>query len=344
MYDRIRALLFAGMLFSGIACTTQEDTPEAAFPGFVEPSHFPKAVYNFEGNPLTRDGFELGRTLFYEKGLSRGGQVSCGSCHAQVHAFADHSARFSTGVDGRIGRRNAPGLSNLAWHSSFLADGGVNHLEVMPLAPISDHREMDMELNELIDFLRADERYPKLFAKAFGTELIDSQRLLFALAQFQGMIVSSNSRYDDYLLGKSALNAQELRGEALFTAHCASCHSGALQSDFSFRNNGLDTVFSDRGRAEITLDESDVGKFKVPSLRNAEWTYPYMHDGRFWTLEDVLEHYAAGIQSSPSLDPSLPVGGIALSLVDQADLIVFIKTLSDETLLRDRRFSEPLDL
>lgn len=316
--------------------------PQATTMKLEVPSHFPDPVYDFSENPITQEGFELGRKLFYDERLSRGQQVSCGSCHAQVHAFADHGVPLSLGVDGKQGMRNAPGIYNLAWTSEFMWDGGITHIELMPIAPLTDTAEMDMPLQDLLVYLSENTEYPDDFSRVFGTPEITSKRLLQALTQFQGSIVSDNSRYDDFLRGEYTMNESQERGMAVFEAKCASCHSGVLQTDFTYRNNGLDSEFDDYGRGRITLRPEDYGKFRVPSLRNVALTNPYMHDGRFMTLEQVLDHYSEGITNSPTLDPSLQ-GGIPLSEDEKSDLLEFLYTLSDFELLGDERFAEPLE-
>ena len=338
-----KALCCFGLLIMISACEKNSvDEPKPEFQGFEVPSHFPEPVYAFEGNTITEAGFELGRQLFYDVRLSRGGEVSCGSCHAQVHAFSDHGLPLSIGVQGREGVRNTPSISNLAWYPDFMWDGGINHIEVMPIAPITAHAEMDMDLAELEDYLASQTDYPLQFAEAFGDTVITSARILKALTQFQGSMVSSKSKYDKYLLGQTNLNELETQGMNLFQDNCSSCHSGVLFSDFSFRNNGLDTAFADEGRAKITLNPDDLGKFRVPSLRNVRLTNPYMHDGRFFTLKQVLEHYNDGVQQSNTLDPSLQ-GGIALTDEEQDAIIEFLQTLSDFEFISDLRFSEPIE-
>lgn len=335
---RIISFILFSILF--ISCRNEEPEPQESFRIFEVPSHFPEPVYDFSENPITKEGFELGRKLFYDERLSRGQQVSCGSCHAQVHAFADHALPLSFGVDGKEGMRNSPGLYNLAWTKEFMWDGGITHIEVMPLAPLTDSAEMDMDLAELLSFLQEETEYPEDFNRAFGTPEVTSKRLLQALTQFQGAIVSDGSRYDKYLQGNYEMTSAQERGMEVFDAKCASCHSGVLQTDFSYRNNGLDAAFDDLGRGRITLNPDDYGKFRVPSLRNVALTNPYMHDGRFMTLEQVLDHYSSGVVSSPTLDPSLE-GGIPLSDQEKNDLLEFLYTLSDFELLGDSRFSEP---
>ncbi|HKK38199.1 MAG TPA: cytochrome c peroxidase [Cryomorphaceae bacterium] len=324
-----------------VSCQNDErEPPTSEFSVFEVPAHFPDPVYDFDGNPITEEGFNLGRKLFYDKRLSRGSQVSCGSCHAQVHAFADHAVPLSVGVDGREGKRNSPGLYNLAWTEAFMWDGGINHIEVMPIAPITDSAEMDIALADLLDYLQNETEYPQEFGEAFGSTEISTSNLLKALAQFQGAIVSDGSRYDQYIKGLYIPTEAQLRGMALFEANCSGCHGGILQTDFSYRNNGLDADFTDLGRGRVTQNSADNGKFRVPSLRNVALTNPYMHDGRFFTLEQVLDHYSEGIVESGTLDPAL-TNGIPLTENEKEDIIEFLYTLSDFELLGDLRFSEP---
>jgi cytochrome c peroxidase len=308
--------------------------------GFFSPPHFPAPVYTNPQNPITKEGFELGRQLFFDPILSRDSSISCGSCHAQAHAFADHNTALSTGIDGRTGSRNTPALSNLAWYPSFMHDGGINHLEVMPLAPITEKNEMDEELSRVIAKLNANSTYKTSFEKVFGQDAINSQQLFYALAQFQSMLVSANSKYDRYLLGDEKFSEQEERGLVLFRTNCATCHTEPLTTDFSFVNKGLEMHAVDAGRARITLNPADSGKFRVPSLRNVALTHPYMHDGRFYTLEKVLDHYSAGILQNGRLDARLS-GNIALTESEKQDIITFLHTLTDYTLLANPLFGEP---
>lgn len=331
-------LLLCCLLFFG--CKKEKEPEEVAVFEFRSPAHFPPVIYNFRNNPLTARGFALGRKLFYDPRLSLDGTVSCGSCHAQVHAFADHGMAKSTGINGLTGTRNAPALANLAWYPTFMWDGGINHLEIMPLAPLTDSLEMGETLPRLIEKLQEDREYPALFSKVFGAEKITDQQLFYALAQFTGMMVSADAKYDRYVNGAAAFTETEEAGLVLFRSHCNSCHTAPLFTDFSFRNNGLDTVFKDPGRSRITGQESDKGKFRVPSLRNVTLTYPYMHDGRFYTLGQVLDHYTTGIRHSATMDPSLQKG-IALTPEEKQQLLAFLSTLTDYTYLSDKRFSTP---
>ncbi len=313
-----------------------------ATPQFEVPRGWPAPRYDFAGNPVTSAGFALGRRLFYDPILSRDGSIACGNCHQQFAAFAHLDHRVSHGIGGVNGKRNTPGLFNLAWQPDLMWDGSVHHLELQPVAPMSNPVEMGGSLALAVDKLRQDARYPGLFARAFGSPGIDSQRLLRALAQFTGTLVSADSRYDRYVQGREEFTAQERTGLELFRQHCASCHREPLFSDFSYRNNGLDAAPRDGGRAVISGRVEDQGRFRVPSLRNVALTAPYMHDGRYDSLQQVLDHYAVGIQPSPTLDPLL-ANGVALSASQRDALLAFLDTLTDESFIHDRRFAETHD-
>lgn len=326
-------------------CKKDTIFPEASRPiSFRVPDGWPQPGYNFANNPLTQPGFELGRKLFYDVRLSRDKSISCGSCHQQFSAFANLDHTTSHGINGLLGHRNAPGLSNIAWHHSYFWDGGANNLEVQPIGPIQNHVEMDMTLPEVVDRVGADADYKRRFSAAFGDETVNSQRILKALAQFMGSMVSSNSRYDKHVAGISGgvFSASEMNGLALFQQKCGNCHSEPMFSDYSYRNNGLlPTAVNDSGRGHITRDPADNYKFKVPSLRDVALTAPYMHDGRFASLDAVLEHYRRGVYGSPTLDPSLSEG-IMMTDDEKKDIIAFLKTLTDTTFIKDKRFADPL--
>lgn len=311
----------------------------------VQPSGWPAPRYDFSGNKITADGFKLGRKLFYEPMLSRDNTISCGTCHQQFAAFANDEHKFSHGIDGQFGTRNAPGLYNLAWHPSFMWDGGINHIELQPFGPITNPIEMDETLPTVLEKLRATPEYVDLFDKAFGSPEIDSQRLFYAMVQFMGSMVSATSKYDWVMRGElpGGFSEAEYNGLRLFRQHCASCHSEPLFSDFSFRNNGLEVspLLQDSGRAHITGAAEDRYKFKVPSLRNVAVTAPYMHDGRFVTLRQVLLHYKEGIAQTDNLDPQFADGGIPLSDVQMAEIEAFLLTLTDNEFMQMRAFAEP---
>ncbi len=333
------AFILMAVIISSCRKDPEITAPEEIF-AFRTPEGWPQPHYLFENNPFTKEGFELGRKLFFDGRLSRTNDVSCGSCHQPATAFAQIDHNFSHGVEDKLGNRNSPGIFNLAWHPTFFWDGGVNHIENQPIAPITNPVEMDENLEDIIAKLQSDPLYPAMFKTAFGDETINSQRIFKAITQFQGMLVSDHSKYDLVQRGEASFTESETRGLSTFKAECASCHKEPLFSDFSFRNNGLPpSGKNDSGRAHITKSAADLYKFKVPSLRNLKFTSPYMHDGRFQTLNQVLDHYAGGIQHSATLDPALQ-NGISLSASERTDLIAFLNTLNDDAFVRDERFKE----
>lgn len=325
------------------SCQKKDATGSKATPlEWTVPEGFPKPVYDFAQNPLTREGFELGRKLFYDGRLSRDGNFPCASCHQQFAAFSSFDHPFSHGFDDGFSTRNAPSLFNLAWQKEFHHDGGINHLDVQPLAPLTAPNEMAETIENIIGKLKADPDYPVMFRKAFGDEQINSQRMLKALSQFMVTLVSANSKYDLYKQGKASFTPYEERGYTLFKAKCGSCHSEPLFTDLSYRNIGLPAIpnLNDVGRMRITLDPADSLKFKVPSLRNVALSQPYMHDGRFASLEACLQHYSNGVVSSSTVDP-LVKNRIPLSRTEVVDLVAFLRTLTDTTLTRAPRFADP---
>jgi cytochrome c peroxidase len=308
---------------------------------FLQPSNFPSPIYTYSNNPLTKKGFELGRFLFYDPLLSLDSSISCGTCHAQGHAFADHNIPLSKGVKNKLGIRNAPSLVNLAWSTSFMWDGGVNHIEVQPLVPLTSEHEMGETMAQIVLKLNRSEFYKQKFKEAFGVTKITDQKLLHALAQFTSMLVSSNSKYDQVIAGKDQFTTEEKQGYELFKLNCALCHTEPLFTDYSFRNSGLPIDLIDTGREKVSQDAKDRGKFKVPTLRNIAYTYPYMHDGRFSNLEEVLKFKVQGIQDSPTLDPYLKKG-IKLNTQEQKAIISFLNTLTDFNFIGNTLFSEPV--
>lgn len=313
---------------------------------FVRPDGWPKPVYNFKHNPLTDDGFKLGRKLFFDPILSRDGSTSCASCHTQWSGFTHVDHSLSHGINGLKGKRNSLALFNLAWNTSFMWDGGINNLEVQPLGPITNPVEMDNTLENVVHKLDTSHAYRLRFYKAFGDSIITGQRVLKALAQFTVMFESFNSKYDKYMRHEPGgeLTAQELSGLNIFRQQCATCHPEPLFTDYSFRNIGLpvDTGLNDIGRMKITGNPADSLKFKVPSLRNITASYPYMHDGRFHTLRQVLDHYTGGVVNSPTTDPKVRQP-MPLTDQDKQDLIAFLQTLTDKEFLYDLRFRDYRD-
>jgi cytochrome c peroxidase len=305
------------------------------------PDYFPQPYYNFEENPRTKEGFLLGKKLFYDPLLSIDNTISCGSCHQQFVAFAHADHKLSHGSNNTLGVRNSPSLFNLIWQKEFFWDGGSKHIEVQPIGPITNPVEMAETLENVVAKLSKNAEYRSLFKAAFKSDSITSQQMLKAIVQFMGSFVSATSRYDKNLQdpANNPFTTDEKDGLAIFQQKCANCHTPPLFTDNSYRNNGLDLNFVDSGRFRITNINTDMGKFKTPSLRNIELTYPYMHDGRFETLEDVLKHYSTGIKHSATLDPSLNVG-IPLNNAEKIKLVAFLKTLTDREFIKDERFKE----
>jgi cytochrome c peroxidase len=340
---RVGWLLLATLGAAGSAAVVHWQQPAV----LATPANFPALVYEVANNPPNEATFELGRQLFYDPRLSSDGSISCGSCHQQSRAFTDGQA-LALGVASRRSARNTPALQNLGWHRSFMADGGVRGLELQALAPLTSPQEMNEPLADALAKLNADSDYRRRFTAIYGPGPIDTPQLLKALAQFTSALVSADSRYDKYVRHEpgGTLTAVELRGHALFQQKCSSCHATDLFTDESFHNNGLDRTFPlDSGRAHISQLPADAGRFRVPSLRNVARTAPYMHDGRFQTLEEVLAHYAHGVRPSRTLDPLLrqPDGrlGLPITTQEQHELLAFLNTLTDNTLLTNPRFAPP---
>ena len=299
-----------------------------------------------QDNPLTGEGVALGSRLFFDRRLSAGNLESCATCHNPRLAFSQ-PRRFSRGVDGDVGTRNAMALENLAWKSSFFWDGRAATLREQVLQPIQNPIEMHESLAGAVAKIAADKDYHRLFADAFGSPEITSDKIARALEQFLLVQVSFDSKFDRVMNGTAKFTDKEARGYILFNteydpyhgqhgADCFHCHGGTMFQSQSFANNGLDSAFRDLGRFKVTKRAGDEGKFAVPSLRNVAITAPYMHDGRFQTLDQVVEHYCTGMKRSPTLDPNLakhPDGGVPLSAEDKRALVAFLKTLTDEKFL-----------
>ena len=338
-------LLLLIPLFMG--CSDNDDQYIDVPITFKVPSNFPPLVYDLENNPITEKGFELGRKLFYDGRLSSDGTISCGFCHEQQHAFTHHGHTVSQGVNGQTGTRNSPSIQNLGFQTSFMYDGATEHLNLQPIIPITNPVEMDGSFSQIVAMMNGDAEYKKLFGLAFPNKPINTENMLKAMGQFLVMVTSSNSRFDKFRRNETGgtLTLEEQDGYAIFNQKCASCHATDLFTDNSFRNNGLavNPIVNDVGRYRVTLVDADKYKFKVPSLRNVDKTKPYMHDGRFLTLEAVLDHYSSGIVNSVTLDSSLNNGGtlgIPLTTLEKTKIIAFLKTLTDNQYLTDSRFSE----
>ena len=338
----------------------------------VYPSYFGNRINIPADNPLTREGVYLGRVLFYETRLSANNKVSCESCHQQRLAFTDGRA-FSQGIDSIVTPRSSMSLTNLLWGRSFFWDGRATALEQQAATPLTAPHEMGQSLERSAEQLRHTRLYPSLFQSAFGTDSITGDRIVKAIAQFERTLISADSRYDKYLRGQYQPDSAEARGMALFMkspsmernirgANCEHCHGSPRFSLEQFHNNGLDSIPSDPGRETLTGLPADRGRFKVPTLRNIALTAPYMHDGRFKTLEEVLDHYSEHIHNSASLSPVLQnasnsmegkdnaadgarytatTGGLKLTGQEKKDIISFLHMLTDSSFITDARFSNP---
>lgn len=309
---------------------------------FNTPLNWPKPVYQFQNNKLSEQKILLGRVLFYDPILSKDSTVSCNSCHSPFSAFTHVDHALSHGINDSIGTRNSPAIMNLAWQKSFMWDGAITNLDMQSLAPINHQAEMASNITEVVMKLNRHKLYNKLFYDAYQDSLATGEKTLKAIAQFMLTIVSSNAKYDQVKSGKQQFTAQEENGYTIFKQHCASCHTEPLFTNGEFENNGigLDTLLKDYGRMRITQKKEDALKFKVPTLRNVEFSYPYMHDGRYKKLTDVLNHYINGIKPHPTLSPKLKTG-IKLSANEKVDLMAFLLTLSDKQFLFDPKFAYP---
>jgi cytochrome c peroxidase len=309
---------------------------------FTVPEYFPLPVYDFSKNPLTENKILLGRTLFYEPMLSKNNTISCESCHSPFSAFTHIDHTLSHGIHDSIGTRNSPALMNLAWQKYFMWDGAVNNLDMQALAPISHPAEMGSTINEVVEKLNASEKYRKLFYNAYGDNAATGEKTLKAISQFMLTLVSANSKYDKVMRKELSFTEQEANGYLLFKNNCASCHTEPLFTNGNFENNGLpmDLLLKDIGRMKVTSNKNDSLKFKVPSLRNIEYSYPYMHDGRFKKLSEVLNHYTNGIHQSKTLAPQLK-NGTAFTSNEKVDIINFLLTLSDKDFVFNPKFQYP---
>ena len=312
---------------------------------FTVPENWPQPAYDFSKSPLTENKILLGRVLFYDPLLSHNNIISCASCHSPFSAFTHIDHSLSHGIYDSIGKRNSPALMNLAWQNNFMWDGAVNHLDMQPLSPISNPAEMGSSISEVVGKLNTSELYKQLFFDAFGDSIATGEKTLKALSQFLVTLVSSNAKYDSVMRHQSVFTTQEENGYKLFQKNCSSCHTEPLFTTNEFANNGLkeDSVLKDLGRMKVTQNTTDSLKFKIPTLRNIAYTYPYMHDGRFKKLSDVINHYTNGIQSSSTLAVQLNQP-IILSSNDKVDLISFLLTLSDKSFVFNPAFEYPREV
>ena len=300
-------------------------------------------------NRQTVEGIALGKKLFFDRILSANGTQSCASCHSPQLSFADNTPT-SDGIDGVFGTRNSMPLFNLAWNYNerFNWDGTALSLERQAEEPVENQIELHSNWEDVIMILQTHPEYPELYRLAFKTNTISKELTTKAIAQFERTLISANSKFDKYSLGQTTLTPQELNGLDVFLREdkgdCFHCHgnpNNPLWTDNSFHNNGLDNTFSDLGLGGVTGDPNDNGKFKSPSLRNLAFTAPYMHDGRFSTLDEVINHYSEGLQNSPTIDPlmkNIAIGGVQLSNQDKADLKAFLLSLSDPSFINNSDF------
>lgn len=304
------------------------------------PDYFPTPTYNLDQSPISEAKVELGRALFYDPILSADNTISCASCHSPYNAFAHTDHDLSHGIGDAIGTRNAPPLFNLAWNQSFMWDGAINHLDMQSLAPISHPDEMGETLEHVVTKLQASSLYPALFNSAFGDSTITGQQVLKALSQFQLTLISANSKYDQVQKGETHFTEQEQKGYLLFQQNCNSCHQEPLFTTGSFANNGLavDTTLNDYGRWMITKQTKDSLQFKIPSLRNLTYTYPYMHDGRFRKIRAVLNHYTDTTRQNGLRDDRTK---LELTSNEKTDLVAFLLTLNDSDFVFDRKHQFP---
>jgi cytochrome c peroxidase len=352
-------MLAAAMLLHGCV-DTAEPLPSETFDGtpyVLDYGQIPAPDLPTD-YPLTQQRVLLGKKLFQDGLLSRTGEQSCASCHVQADGFSD-MRRYSIGVRGLPGTRQAMPIVNLAWHrDGFFWDGRSPTLRDQALHPIRDTLEMDETIDNVIRKLSGSTDYVRHFVRAFGTDTISPERIGIALEQFMLSVVSVDSKFDRVMRGEATFTEAELRGSQLFNrefdprgrvkgAECFHCHAAPFFTDDRYRNNGLDdnTSITDEGRYRVTGLPRDMAAFKVPTLRNIDRTAPYMHDGRFATLEEVVDFYNTGVKRSTSVDPllqyNLQPGGLGLSAQDKSDLLAFLKTLTDERVLSDSRYAKP---
>ena len=358
----VRHLLLPSLVFLLAAC--KYDRAPSYFPQPPE-EHYNTTPYNIDSalpsnfapmqipadNPLTKEGVSLGRRLFYDPILSGDNTQSCASCHQQAFGFTDGGKRFSTGIDGTVGTRNSMSLFNVGYATSFFWDGRASTLEEQALMPIQDPTEMKESLPNMVAELQAHPDYPTLFKKAFGSTTITPELIAKALAQFQRTLISGNSEYDKHYRKEGFMSDEAVNGYLLMLdlvgGDCLHCHSdgNVMWGNLNFENNGMDSAFGDLGLGHITGNPADNGLFKVMSLRNIEYTAPYMHDGRFATLEEVLDHYSEGLVMSPTVNLAkleyAETGGVKLTQKEKGEIVAFLKALSDPDALSNPAYGPP---
>lgn len=308
----------------------------------TNPAGWPAIQYDFASNPLTEQGILLGRYLFYDGRLSKDGYYPCSSCHEQASGFTHEDHPLAHGYNGSYTNRNPPGIYNMAWYKAYFLDGSMKKLEDIYISHITAPNEMAETVDNVLNKLRQDATYRKLFKDAFGDDEINADRMTKALSQFVLTIVSSNSKYDKVKRGEATFTLSEQLGYGIFQAKCVNCHQEPLFTDFSYRNIGLaiDPALKDVGRMKVTGLRADSLKFRVPSLRNCQLTRPFTHDGRFFSFTNLYTHYSAQVIVGPTTDPLL-VSGISLSPFEQGQLTAFLSTLTDSAMITNPRFAKP---
>lgn len=352
-------ILFLVAILTLWACKKDKAVFESTPYQIEKPSHFPEMVIPAD-NPMSYEGIELGRKLFYDKLLSIDNSLACASCHHQENAFSDPN-QFSKGVYDSIGDRNSMALINLGWQKFFFWDGRAKTLEEQILGPVPNPVEMHLTWEEATLKLRSNQAYTNDFYRVFKTKEITKELVSKAIAQFLRTLISANSKYDVMykMIYSMPLNSKEQTISAQITAEewagydlfkslngadCFHCHNGPLMQIEKYSNNGLDASPIDFGRENVTKSPSDRGKFKVPTLRNIALTAPYMHDGRFATLDEVIEHYSTGIHQSPTIDPLIEYafqGGVQLDAQQKTLLKAFLNTLTDFEFVTNPKFAKP---
>ena len=310
----------------------------------VYPSYFPEPVYAFATNQLTQEKVNLGRMLFYDPILSKDQTISCADCHSPYNAFAHTDHDLSHGIHDSIGMRNAPALFNLAWQNTFMWDGAIHNLDMQALAPLNHPAEMDEDIVNVVQKLNESNRYKKAFYAAWGDSMVTGEYFLKAISQFQLTLVSATAKYDAVKSGTTNFTEQEEAGYSIFQNNCNNCHREPLFSSYGYVNNGLaiDTTLNDLGRYKVTKKDEDKLKFKIPSLRNLSYTYPYMHDGRFDKLHEVLNHYT---NLKPGDSPEVALrSALQLTSKDKTDIIAFLLTLDDKEFVFDLKNKYPQEL
>jgi len=334
MTKRIYLCVLSLLLFS---CTKEDyiqfhvDNPEIKI---AIPLDFPEVNQAFYKNKPTQYGVQLGKKLFNDKRLSTDNSISCASCHLQTSAYADNNKQ-AIGVYNTLGLRNTPPLQNLAFMDFYNWDGSKLSLEKQAIVPIITPEEMNASIGEVIEKLKDDPEYTELLIKAFGDEKMTPDRIYKSIAQFEYTLISNNSKYDKVMQGMAVFKENEKRGYAIFKNKCVSCHSTALFTDQSFRNIGfpINENSNEAGRARVTGNMEDYMSFRVPSLRNIEYTAPYGSFGQFNSLKELLDYLDKGVIASDNLDPIFKNNNNRIPLNDdeKLDLIAFMKTLSDKT-------------